>query len=281
MNAKDFFKQMIEDAGYDEATAAILMKAAENDKVANRVASLKQQSEYDAVQTRAQALERELEGSNGQPGTKAYAKWYQDNYAQIQKLAEEKARYEERYGPLNGQGQPAASAAAPALTEDALAKMVDARIQGQYAPRWTDLLKGSGKLIERHMKNKRSQDIDWDKISEIAATKNGDLVAAYDEWDAPEREKQSKADEESRFQSRMQKEREKWQQEQTAKAFPAGADGTPSDSPLFRKNDTARTDANTRRQKLLEVATTGNYDGYAGVNGEAGKNRPANGFFSN
>ncbi len=155
--------------------------------------------------------------------------------------------------------------------------MVDQRIQGQYGNQWAALLKGSGKMVEKHMRSGRKADIDWDKVTELAAAKGGDMMAAYDEWDAPERDKATKEAEDKRVEARVQQEMEKRMAAQTQRYFPAGADATPSDSPLTRR---AGTDAPAKydRSKVIEAAVTGKYNGFSDKDGGESR-RPGSDFF--
>ena len=130
MTAKEMISYLIEEAGLDAATAKALV---DNEKVAARAATFKQASEYEAVERKAAELEASLNGANGKPGSKAYEKWYQDNFEKIQTVLSERKIYEERYGPLDATARPTAPTT-PAFDETAVQKMVDARIQSQYGP---------------------------------------------------------------------------------------------------------------------------------------------------
>lgn len=275
MTPQELFTYLTDGAGLDEATTKIIMDAAKNEKVAAKAQLLKDQKEYES-------LVQELDGAAGKPGTRAYAKWYQDNYATIQATVAAKSdlekkvtQYQERYGSLEAPTTPPKGT--PVLDDDAITRLVDQRIQTQYGPQWSTLLKSSGKLIERHLKAGRKTDIDWDKIAEVATTKNGDLVAAYDEWDKPEQEKSAKAAEDVRVETRVQVELQKRQMAETRKQFPSGADATPSDSPLSRHTGENGKPPAYDRSKVIEAAVTGNYDGYAGASN--GKSRPGADFF--
>lgn len=257
MTAKETLQYLIQDAGLDEATAAAVMKAAENEKVNTRASQLRQASEYQTLEQRAVDLQRSADEN------KNYREWYVKNYDSIKQLETAAARYKERYGDLDAPTQQQQQQnQQPQYDETTVAKLVDARIQSQYGPQWSNLLKGSGKLLEKHLRAGRKQDIDWDKVSEIAATKNGDLVAAYDEWDAPEREKSVAAAQEAEINKRVQAELKK---RQTNDFFPAGADGSStttgrgSTSPLSRSGVTS--EPKYDRNAVIQAAVTGDYNG--------------------
>ena len=275
MTGKELFEYLTKDAGYDEATTKILMQAAENAKVQERASALKSEQEY-------RALVSELDGVPDRPGTRAYAKWYQENYGKIQEIVNAKAsvetqlaHYQERFGALDGTPTPASKAAGAVPDEESLKRLVDQRIQEQYSPQWSNLLKGSGRLIEKHLRAKRDTEIDWDKISELAAKNGGNLGAAYDEWDAPEREKSLKSAEDSRVEKRVKEELQKQMAAKTREFFPAGADGTPSDSPLSRRSGSDGKPPAYDRQAVIDAAVTGEYSGFEGKS-----EKPASGFFN-
>ena len=265
MTAKELFKYLTEDAGLDDATAQVIAKAADNEKVQAKAKLLKDQKEYES-------LVKELDGDGPRIGTRAYAAWYAENYPKIQEAFTKKAevettlaRYQERFGALDATTPPAPTPA-PAgkqVDEETIAKLVDQRIQTQYGGQWSNLLKGSGKLIEKHLRAKRDKEIDWDAISEIAAKKGNDLNAAYDEWDAPEREKSRVAAEDARVEARVKQEVEKRLIAETRKTFPTGTEST-STSPLFRPPSTSSDGkpAVYDRSKVIEAAMTGEYEGF-------------------
>lgn len=255
MTAQEIFAYLTQDAGLDSVTADAIMKASANEKVASRAAQLRQSSEFTSIEQRAQALEAKLKGTKEAPGAEAYETWYRENWQHIQKLNTDAIAYRERYGELDA---PKTPPAAQVFDEAAIAKLVDARIQSQYGPQWSSLLKGSGQIIERHMRGNRKDNLDWDKISEIAAAKGGDLNAAYEEWDKPAAEAARQAATEAEIERRVKTEVAK---RSTQSMFPAGADATPSGgiSPLSRNRAVESGAPKYDRSKVIESAVTGKY----------------------
>jgi len=262
MTAKELFESLVQDAGLDEATAKAIMAAAANEKVNAKAAGLVQRKEYDSLEARAAALELSMNGTKDKPGAVAYQKWYTDNFAAIQKLQQDVARYTERYGTLDEPKNPPANPPAPAFDEKKIAEMiaagVDKRIQEGYGSRWSDLITQSGTILEKHIRSGRKSPLDWKKISELAAAKNGDIAAAYDEWDKPEADAAAKAATDAEVERRV---KERLAKERTESFFPAGADATPSGSvsPLSRSKveGTPKYD----RSSVIAAAVTGKYDG--------------------
>lgn len=218
--------------GLDPTDAAIVRKAIERDAVKAKAVTLKQQSEYDAINARLIAFQQELEdqGQPGQAGYKAgaktYANWYQQNYPKIQKLQEDKAKYEAKYGTLEAPTtQSTTTTVGKQFTDADIQALVDQRIQQQYSPKWSDLLMGTGNLVQKHVLAGRKTPIDFAKVSQLAAEKyNSNLEQAYDEWDKPEREKEMKVAEDARVDQRVKDELAK---RGASANFPAAADFTP------------------------------------------------------
>lgn len=226
MTAQEFQALLIE-GGIDNETVA---KLTGNSSITAKLGQLKQATEYQAIQQRADALlaeKNQLEtvqaalkadldgdGTAAKPGTRAYAKWYQDNYATItanaSKLTELEAsrktledsvkEYEAKYGKINANtAPPVIPASIPGMTKEEVQKMVEdvagtvsktnvaEAYKSQYAPQVVSTMTGIGTILERHLKRKRDHDIDWKKLDEIAAKPEiaGDVIKAYEEWDAP------------------------------------------------------------------------------------------------
>lgn len=197
-----------------------------------RLVALKAQDEYGQLETRVNALQSELDGVDGKPGTKAYKDWYDKNYSAVAKLSEDIKKYDAKYGD-GAYNKMMENGAAPnnppntaGLTEDQVARLVDQRIQSGYAPRWSDLLVNTGDLVQRHMFAGRKTPIDFKVVAELAEKKyNGNLNQAYDEWDKPEREKVETAARETEIKRRVD---EELQKRGASAQFPTGADMTPS-----------------------------------------------------
>ncbi len=251
MTAKEKLKWLIEDAGLDEATAKAIL---DNEKLAKKAGTLVQQEEYDALQTKAAELELSYNGTKDRPGAAAYQQWYADNYSKVKSYEAALVKYKERFGDLDGTPESKKGKEPVALSSDDIDKRVNEVIQQNYAPRWASLLKDTGTIVQKHLRAGRKTDIDFQKLEEIAAKKGGDLNAAYDEYDAPEREAAAKAATDAEVDRRVA---EKLAAANTAKFFPSGADATPSGgiSPLSR----AKTDQKYDRNKVIESAVTGEY----------------------
>ena len=146
--------------------AAAVKAAIERDAVKTKVAGWKQQQEFDSINTKATQLQAELDGAAGKPGSRAYQKWYNDNYPAIQKLQERMAAYEAKYGTLEAPVTPAPVQAG--MTAEDIAKEVDKRIQGTYGPVWEKLLKNTGNLVQKHMLAGRKNPIPFDDIAKTA-----------------------------------------------------------------------------------------------------------------
>jgi len=253
MTAKEKLKYLIEDAGFDEATAKAIL---ENEKLVKKADTFIQQSEYDALQSKAAELEMSYNGTKDKPGAKAYQDWYAANFEKVKQYETALARYQERFGALDATTTSTTTetkkGAAVALSAEDIDARVNQVIQERYAPQWSKLLTGTGAIVQKHMRAGRKTDIDFDKLSEIAAQKGGDLNAAYEEYDRPEREAAAKAATDAEIERRVKEEVAK---RQTQQFFPAGADATPSGavSPLSR----AKSDQKYDRSKVIESAVTG------------------------
>ena len=232
----------------DKETADILRAKAK----AEKAASLKSANELQQLEARRAELEAELI-ADGKKGARNYKQWYEENFPKIQTLQADYAKYVERYGKLDGQPTTTTTTSTPTtgLTKEDVAKL----IQDTYTPQWSSLLKGSGKIIERHIRAGRKNELDWDKLGEIAATKNGDLEAAYAAWDAPEAEKAAKEAEEKRINAEVEK---RIKAQQTNTFFPSTEQVSTGVSPLSRDRGTDAPKYD--RSKVIESAVTGLYE---------------------
>jgi hypothetical protein len=247
--AKELFTMLTQDAGLDEATAQAIMKAAENEKVAQRAANLVQRQEYDSIATRAAALEKEATGA------KVYQDWYAKNYPAIQKLQADALIYQERFGSLEEPAKTPPAKGAAQYSEEDVQRIVTKTIQDNYAPRWSNLLVSTGTILEKHIRAGRKSNLDFKKLEEIAATKGGDLEAAYDEYDRPERELAAKESTEAEIKRRVDEEMAK---RRTAEFFPAGADATPSSGSSGITRHSAEKKGYDR-SAVINAAVTGEY----------------------
>ena len=257
MEINDLISMLTDGLPADQA--AIVRAAVERDAVKAKAAGLKQQSEFDALQARITAFQQELEdqGTPGQQGYKAgaktYQKWYTDNYPAIQKLDADLKAYKDKYGTLeNPKGTPTTTTTttegAKVYTQAEIDAMVDARIQQQYAPRWSDLLVNTGTLLQKHLKAGRSNSLDFKVIGDLAQSKYaGNLELAYDEWDKPEREKAAKEAEDKRIEARVQ---EELQKRGATMNFPSGGDMGPSSLSAHTKADIDKYDPVAAKNEL-------------------------------
>lgn len=268
MTAQELFTYLTEDSGLDADTAAAITRAAQNPKVATKAAALKQQREYDELATRAETLRRSYEGSDGRPGARDYEAWYAQNFNQVMKLQQDVSKYQERFGSLDdpqpkpgqGQGQPQPRVDA-SLSEAAIAAAVNKVIAENYANQWSSLVTGAGTILERHMRAKREQPIDWAKLGAIAPQYGNDLTKAYDEYDRPNVE----ADREKEIQRRVDAGvKEKMAKANISSFFPSGADASPSSTGIARRENGSASVPAYNRNKVIESAVTGKYEGTEG-----------------
>ena len=233
MTGKEVLEYLMNEGGLDEATAKAVMA---NEKITSKAGNLVQKQEYDKIAGKAAELEASLNKA------KTYEEWYSKNHASLQALLQRQALYEERFGPIenapqNNQTQNNNQQQfKPEDVKRMVAEAADKHIQERYAPQWSNLLVNSASLVERHMRANRKNSIDWKKIEELAAAKGGDLNAAYEEWDKPEREAAAKDATEKEIQRRVKEEMAK---QNTQGFFPAAADAGGSKSPLSRDRSTA------------------------------------------
>jgi hypothetical protein len=158
----------------------------------------------------------------------------------IQALQESVKAYEAKYGKLDDSTTPTTAQTAAGLTADEVQRLVDRGIQERYAPRWSELLEGTGNLVQKHMFAGRKTPIDFKTVSKLAQEKyQGNLEMAYDEWDKPEREKTEVAARESEIKRRVD---EELQKRGASANFPAGADLTPGTLSSRTKAETEKFD---------------------------------------
>lgn len=202
--------------GLDKEQADAVRAALDNPKVQSRASELRQAKDLKAIEDAKAALQLELEGDGPQKlGAKAYKEWYEKNFAEVQKLQAREAAYVAKYGSLDNPTtttptDPAKPGATNVQLDPAeIAKLVDKRIQEGYAGRWSDLTTQMAEVVQEHMLAGRKSKIDMKKLSELAATKGGNLMDAYAEYDKPEREKSAKEAEDKRIEQRVTEELQK------------------------------------------------------------------------
>ncbi len=249
--------------GLDPDIAAKVTAQIQSDVVKTKLAGYKAQSEFDAIMTDRQKLQAELDGdaAAGKLSARATREWYEKNSAAV--IANDKAikAFEDKHGTgtfaklaageftipaAPGTDQTAAltqeqitamvdaritAGVKPAVAKEDVARIVNETIQGTYATQWSSLLEGTGNIVQKHMFAKREKPIDFKELSKIAGEKNIPLEAAYDVWDAPERQKVEAAQRSQEIADAVKAERQKWDDERVkenaTKMFPAGADASP------------------------------------------------------
>lgn len=235
--------------------AAIVKAAIERDATKAKVTTIKAQDEYTTLEQRSTQLQAELDGGPDKPGAKAYQQWYNENYAKVQQLQADYAKYEAKFGKLDAsEATPNPANPAATYTKEDVQRMVDERIQTQYSPKWSELLTGTGSIVQKHMMAGRKVPIDFQKLSELAPKYGGNLEQAYEEWDKPEREKVETASKEAEITRRVN---EELQKRGTSASFPAAADFGPSSLSLRSKADTEKFDPVAMKNDLAKTFMAG------------------------
>lgn len=238
--------------GLPAEQAAVVKAAIEREAVKTKAAGWKQQNEYDAIQQRASELQAALEGSEGKPGAKTYQEWYQNNYQAISDLQKRAKAYEDKYGSLENPTTNSQQGQAPPVkqySQEDIDKLVDARIQSTYVPAWSKTILAQNKIMQKHLLNKRTAEVDLDALAKMANDKyQGNLEMAYDEWDKPEREKEQKAKQDAEVERRV---KERLQQERAKVTFPGQSANEPSGALASRtKEETKGFDRNALNREL-------------------------------
>lgn len=243
--------EVIAALGLDEETAKLVRAKVTEEKAAG----IRAQKELDDLQRRATELESELVG-DGKTGARAHKAWYAENFGKIQKLQADYAKYVERYGALDANPNPNPANPTSTLPNNVISKDdFDKTMQG-FTQQWSSLLANSGSILERHIRSGRKNNINWADLSKLATEKhNGNLEAAYAEWDAPEAEKANKAAEEARINAEVEK---RMKARQTNTFFPSTEQQPSGVSPLSKHSGdgTPKYD----RSKVIESAVTGIYE---------------------
>ena len=258
MDIKELEAWLVE--GLDDAAKAAVIAALNRDSVKAKTAGLKQQNEYDAIQTQAAALQKELDGEQNKPGSRAYAKWYNDNYPKVVALQERISKYEAKYGDIEGGTPPNPNNPPPpkTYTDADIQRMIDERFASQLAPNIATVLKGTGKLVQKHMLAGRKTEIDFDALDKMMGEKKLTLEQAYDEWDKPEREKVEKAKLDAEVDRRV---KEELQKRGATSTFPASADYTPGALSTRSKETVDKFDKNALKSALVGTFVSGEYPG--------------------
>jgi len=245
--------------GLDDASAQAIRNVLAKDSVKAKAAGLKAQAEFDRIVAQQQALQSELDGSDAAPGTRAYAKWYKDNYPKIKANADAITAYEQKHGA--GSFAAAVAGEAPSsgtsstgtgLSEEAARKLFREQFE-QVAPNISAIVKGAGTLVQKHMYAKRATPIDFEALDKIMAEKNLSLEMAYDVYDQPEREKDLKAKTDAEVDRRV---KEELQKRGASANFPAASDYTPG-ALSNRPGDGKTFDRSALTRDLVNTYVTG------------------------
>lgn len=258
MTTEDLITMLTE--GLDAAEAATVRKSIERDAVKAKVINIKAQNEYQALVDREIALKAELEGGPDKPGAKAYSAWYAENFPKVQQLQAERAAYEAKFGKLDATHQTQQTQqtqqTGKTYTDEDIQRIVDSRFQTQLAPNIAGVLKGTGKLVQRHMFAGRKTEIDFDALDDLMGKKNLTLEQAYAEWDKPEREKTELAARESEIDRRV---KEELQKRGTAANFPAAVESGPSALSPRPQAEVDKFDRTALQNDLVKTFMTGEY----------------------
>lgn len=234
----------------DKETADIL-RAKVKAESAERLSAKR---DLDEITNQKNALEQELV-ADGKKGARAYKQWYEQNFSKIQDLQTKFAKYVERYGDLDSTTQTQQSQQTQQTPKGFTQADFDNSMAG-YTKQWSSLVKGIAQITTKHQRNGRKTDIDVDAITQLANERfNGDITAAYDEWDKPEAEKARTAAEEKRINDEVEK-RLKARAPQTG-FFPSTEQVSTGVSPLGKDRESA---PKYDRSKVIESALTGIYE---------------------
>ena len=246
--------------GLPQADKDAVIAALNKDAIKTKATGIRQQSEFTTIESERQRLMAELDGTQDRPGTRAYQKWYSDNFAQIQANAKAIENYDAKFG--KGAFAQAVQAGVAPPTDGSTAGLTDAQIRKIYqeeftkvAPNIASIVKGAGTLVQKHMYAKRTTPIDFEALDKMMgeAQQKGRVMTleeAYDQWDKPEREKAEKASLDAEVNRRVQEELTK---RGASTQFPAAADLTPGSMTLRPDTETKSFDRSALNKDLLNT----------------------------
>ncbi len=270
--------------GQDDATKAAIIAAVNRESVKAGISGYKAKTEFDTLMAERTRLAEELEGNDAVPGSRKYKAWYEKNAAAAIENDNKIREFDTKHGAgafakaLAGE-LPANPAATTTMTAadiqalidakvktgvqaspDDIQKLIDKRFQEQYAPSTANTVVTAARLMQKHIRNKRDSDIDFDSLAKLANEKfAGNMEQAYDEWDKPEREKIATASKAAEIKAAVDAERQKWDDERLRenanKKFPAGGDVTPG-ALMGHKDDAEKFNKNTLVQDLAGAWAT-------------------------
>lgn len=239
-----------------EETAALVAKADDTDL------GWKGADEYNAIATEKAKIEADYARAKNSD------EWLQRNGAAVQAMQARMVKYQERFGEIDdagngaGAGVGAGDGAGAGMTKDAIAKLVQEGVNAQLqalTPVWGKTVTGTNKVVERHIRAGRKTEIDWKAIEEKTQANGGNIEAAYDEWDAPERTKAQTEATEAEIKRRVA---EAVAAARSSENFPAGADGGVGGGAFNRGLLRSSLDDKQtyNRSAVLETARSGKYE---------------------
>jgi hypothetical protein len=250
--------------GLTDDQAAIVRSAINRDTVKSKAASLKEQSEFATIEAQRQALQFELDGdpAKNMPGSRAYRDWYAKNHAAIQANSNAIEAYDKKYGQgafsqmiSTLDSNPQSHATTTGLSKDDVLRLIQQQFYESQAPDIANVLKTTGRLVQKHMYAKRTNPIDFDALDRMMLDSNKagrpmTIEQAYDEWDKPEREKVEASNREAEIDKRV---KEELQKRGASTQFPSGADMTPSSLSARSKSDLEKFDKNAMHRSLMDA----------------------------
>lgn len=258
MTRKQAVEYLVKDLGLSNDEAKVMLDKINDQKKADEVIELRAKSDLDALEAKRSELEKSYTKA------KTYEEWYAKNAAAIQTLQTGYAKYQATYGDLpdegTGGGKPEdKNKGGVGLTKEDVKKMFQEEFQS-VTPNIANVVMGTGKLVERHIKAGRKTEIDWAKIDELAKANGGNLDRAYEEWDRPEaeaaREAATKAEIDRQVEEKLKAERAKFN-------FPAVADGGIAEPSGILKR---QGDNKFNKADLVKTALSGKYEPGVAVN---------------
>lgn len=216
-------------AGLNDTEAATVKNAILRDGVKNKVeSSYKTAKEIEAIQTAANKvadMERQLDALDEKGNPVGYRSWYQKYGNAAVKYLNLVSEFEGKHGAgsfektLNGQPPETKvdTKTGITMTEDDIRRIQQDNWTKNQAPVVASAVTSVSKILQRHLRNKRENDVDFEALGKLANEKyGGNMEAAYDEYDKPEREKlaevaakKAETDREAEIQRRVKEEMQK------------------------------------------------------------------------
>ncbi len=185
--ATEIFKEMAKGAGYTDDQVNLALARPEWKELENGYV---RHDEYSSALDKAKNLEGKAKRADDWDG------WWKSEKTNIESLntkAQQLARYEERFGALDG-SDPNATARAAAATGLTMADVT--KITEQMSQNFSGLLKDGLRIASRHAAT-FGEELDVDALEKIALEKRVSLPQAYQELVAPRvRDREQKKTEE-------------------------------------------------------------------------------------